>query len=109
ETEAVITEVKIYSSGVQVQRETEVILEKGINKVVLTEITRQLDPSSIQVQVSSEITILSVAHKENLLVNHRKAPIIKMLEDSVALVELQLEKERNDKYVLEQLEDVLMK
>jgi uncharacterized protein (TIGR02231 family) len=91
-----------------VQREATVKLDKGINRVVFLGVTKNLDPSSIQIKVGEGVTILSVSHRETILQNPKKAPIIKMLEDSVKHLETELLKENNNQFVFRQMEDVLM-
>jgi len=108
ETESEITDVKVFAEGAQVQREATVKLDKGINRVVFLGITKNLDPSSIQIKVGQGVTILSVSHRETILQNPKKAPIIKMLEDSVKHLETEILKENNHQFVFRQMEDVLM-
>lgn len=108
ETESAITDVRVFAAGAQVQREATVKLDKGINRVVFLGVTKNLDPGSIQIKVGEGVTILSVSHRETILQNPKKAPIIKMLEDSVKHLETEILKENNNQFVFRQMEDVLM-
>ncbi|MBI1221314.1 MAG: mucoidy inhibitor MuiA family protein [Bacteroidetes bacterium] len=108
EVESDLDEVTLFLQGAQVTRKASTPVPQGISRLVFTGITNQLDPNSIRVSASKNVVILSVTGNNAVLNNPRKAPIIRMLEDSLKWVEYELEKEWNTHYVLEQQESLLL-
>lgn len=108
QTSSEIKQVNLFLQGAQIMREAQFDLGSGISRVVLDGITNQLDPSSIQVSSKSNFIILSVSSKNSVVSNPKKLPIINMLEDSLEILQYQLEEERNQRFVLEQQESLLL-
>lgn len=103
-----IEEVQLFLQGAQVTRKGTSPLKDGITRLVFTGITNQLDPNSIRVSAHKQVVILSVTSSNTIQSNPKKAPIIKMLEDSLILLNYQLEQEKNTRFVLEQQESLLL-
>ncbi|MHB1277332.1 MAG: DUF4139 domain-containing protein [Bacteroidia bacterium] len=103
-----IDHVELYTQGAQVTRLATSPLEAGITRLVFTGITSQLDPTSIRVKARNEVLILAVAGSTAIHSNPKKAPIIRMLEDSLALLRYELDMEKNTRFVLEQQESLIL-
>lgn len=103
-----IDHVELYTQGAQITRIAMSPLEAGITRLVFTGITSQLDPTSIRVKARNEVLILSVSGNTAIHSNPKKAPIIRMLEDSLALLRYELEMEKNTRFVLEQQESLIL-
>lgn len=103
-----IEEVQLFLQGAQVTRKATSPLKAGITRLVFTGITNQLDPNSIRVSARNQVVILSVTSSNTVQSNPKKAPIIRMLEDSLVLLNYQLEQEKNARFVLEQQESLLL-
>jgi len=103
-----IEEVQLFLQGAQISRKGNSPLKEGITRLVFTGITNQLDPNSIRVSAKNQVVILSVTSSNTIQSNPKKAPIIRMLEDSLLILNYQLEQERNNHFVLEQQESLLL-
>ncbi len=103
-----IDHVELYTQGAQIKRIATSTLEAGISRLVFTGITSQLDPTSIRVKARNEVLILSVSGNTAIHGNPKKAPIIRMLEDSLALLRYELDMEKNTRFVLEQQESLIL-
>ncbi|MDX5320438.1 MAG: DUF4139 domain-containing protein [Bacteroidota bacterium] len=103
-----IEEVNLFLQGAQVTRKGTTPLQAGISRLVFTGISEKLDPNSIQVGAQKEVIILSVTGNKTVQMNPKKAPIIRMLEDSIEWVNYALDQERNALFVLEQQESLLL-
>lgn len=103
-----IDHVELYTQGAQITRIGTSPLEAGISRLVFTGITNQLDPTSIRVKARNEVLILSVSGNWAIHSNPKKAPIIRMLEDSLALLRYELDMEKNTRFVLEQQESLIL-
>ncbi|HCS19940.1 MAG TPA: hypothetical protein DIW47_05155 [Bacteroidetes bacterium] len=103
-----IEHVELYTQGAQITRIATSPLEAGITRLVFTGVTNQLDPTSIRVKTRNEVLILSVSGNSAIHSNPKKAPIIRMLEDSLALLRYELDMEKNIRFVLEQQESLIL-
>lgn len=108
ELESQVDHVQVFLQGAQVKRKGVANLDAGITRLVFTGITNQLDPNSIRVSASGNVIILSVSSKNSIQSNPKKAPIIRMLEDSLTLLRYQVEEERNNRFVLDQQESLIL-
>lgn len=108
EVSSTIDNVQLYTQGAQVTRIAMSPLDDGITRLVFTGITSQLDASSIRVKARNNVLILSVTSSVAVHSNPKKAPIIRMLEDSLAMLRYELETERNTRFVLEQQESLIL-
>ncbi|HIP36832.1 MAG TPA: mucoidy inhibitor MuiA family protein [Crocinitomix sp.] len=53
-----ITKVTVYQQGAQVKRRANYSISKGINKIILTGISKHIDPNSIQVSSTGNVVLL---------------------------------------------------
>src|SRR6187455_199189 len=65
--ESKITEVTVFLNKAQVTREAKTRLENGKFNLVLSGLTSQLDPQSIQVVGKGSFIILGINHRQNYL------------------------------------------
>ncbi len=108
EVESSIEEVQVFLEGAQVQRLGSTPLKAGITRLVFPGVTENIDPNSIRVSASNEVVILAVSGSKSVLSNPKRAPIIRMLEDSLEILQYELESEQNTQYVLDQQESLIL-
>jgi hypothetical protein len=105
-----IEKVTVFLDGAQTQRSARVSLTTGKQDIVFTNISPAIDKQSIQVKSdNSAITVLSVIHQQNFLMEQQKQEEIKDLE---LQKEIQLEKialQRNILNVYKQEENMIVK
>src|SRR5436190_1791290 len=65
--ESKITNVTVFLAKAQVTREAKARLDAGKNTLVITGLTSQLDPQSIQVTGKGSFIILGTSHRQNFL------------------------------------------
>jgi uncharacterized protein (TIGR02231 family) len=78
-----ITDVTVFQSGAQVTHIANVQVKEGENVLRIADLTRFLDPNSIQVEGNPNYTILSVRHQINYLLDRNTNPKVKLLQDSL--------------------------
>jgi len=75
--------VKVYLSGAYVERTAKTTVDAGTSTVIFSGLSAAIDPQSINVSGSGDVTIMSVVHQLNYLNNEKKTPEIIQLEDSL--------------------------
>lgn len=101
-TKANLESVTVYNNGAQLTHSGKVNLPAGTSEIVINNISGRVNENSIQVSVSSEVTILSVQFNRDFLNTEAANPEIKKLTDSVKLMTANLVKTRNSKTIEEQ-------
>ena len=92
-----IEAVTVFARGAQVTREAEVLLPAGQTRLVFEDLTPELDPKSIQLDAEGDFTVLSVAHRKNIISPPGRPERVRELraekaakEDSVKIEEMLL-------------------
>ncbi|MDP4226775.1 MAG: DUF4140 domain-containing protein, partial [Bacteroidota bacterium] len=80
EVETKIDKVTIFLNGAQVSRKANIHLVKGKTEYVLKGLSPYMSPQSLQVKIGADVTILSVVHQINHLVEQQKKQDIEELE-----------------------------
>ncbi|WP_316850266.1 DUF4139 domain-containing protein [Pedobacter agri] len=101
-TKAVLAGVTVYNNGAQLNHVGKVNLPSGTSEIVINNISGRVNENSIQVGVSSGVTILSVQFNKDFLNTDDANPEIKKLNDSVKRVSAELTKTKNAKIIEEQ-------
>ena len=95
-----IEEVTVFLRGAQVTRTARVSLNSGINKLRFTNLSPNLDPNSIQINLDKKATILSV----NKRINHIESPASsekeELLRDKIEALTFQVKQKQDEKAVL---------
>lgn len=92
-----IKSVILFLTGAEVTHSAYVNLNPGRNKVVFVGLSPKLNSKSVQVNVPSDITILSVSDRINYLSKNEQSVRIKQLKDSSEMLNDNLRLLRNDK------------
>ncbi len=103
-----ITNVTVFLNKAQVTREIKTRLEAGKTNLVITSLTSQLDPQSIQVSGKGSFVILGISHEQNYLNEFNIPKGLKSLKDSVESLQKQLMLEQSQKEILNKEEQMLL-
>jgi uncharacterized protein (TIGR02231 family) len=103
-----ITNVTVFLNKAQVTREIKTRLEAGKTNLVITSLTSQLDPQSIQVSGKGSFVILGISHQQNYLNEFNIPKGLKSLKDSVESLQKQLMLEQSQKEILNKEEQMLL-
>jgi hypothetical protein len=100
--------VTIFLDKAQVTRTAAASTEAGRYGLVLSGLSANLDPQSIQVSGKGAFTILGVSHRRNFLNEFNRPQSLKKLHDSLSWFQKQLQQDLNKKEVLEKEEQLLV-
>lgn len=106
--ESKISEVVVFLNRAQVTRVAQTRIEPGKTSLVLSGLTSQLDPQSIQVTGKGNFTILGIAHQQNFLDEFNTPPALKRLKDSVEYYNDQIRIEQSLKEITTKEEQLLI-
>lgn len=99
ETTTVVTskidKVTVFLNGAQVERTAKQSVTAGTTFLKFTELSPNIDPSSVQVKGEGKITILSVTHEINYLTSTEKPKEITQLEEKMESLNLDLKFNQN--------------
>lgn len=103
-----ITNVTVFLNKAQVTREAKTRIEAGKTNLVVTGLTSQLDPESIQVTGKGTFIILGISHQQNFLNELNMPRSLKVLRDSVDYLQKQVSLEQSQKEILNKEEQMLL-
>jgi len=86
-----ITGATVFFNGAQVVREASVQLQSGTTVLLFTNLPQNINPNTIVVESESAITLLSVKHNLNYLKNQEKPKEVTRMEDSLKLMQQNLQ------------------
>jgi uncharacterized protein (TIGR02231 family) len=95
--------VTVYSLGAELNHKVKVSLPVGTSEIMLNNMANVIDESSIQVSVPSGVTILSTSFSRDFLKTVNKSPAYIKVEDSLQIVNRELNKIQNKRVVEENL------
>jgi uncharacterized protein (TIGR02231 family) len=85
--DARIKNITVYLNGAEFKCENSVFLKKGLNKIIINDLSPQLQSKSLQVAFDKDIEILSVNDKTNFLNVEKLEPNIRIVKDSIRYFE----------------------
>lgn len=103
-----VKEVKVFLTGAEVTRKIKSTLEPGISKLVVENLSSKINPNTISVSGTGDITILSVQYEVNYLNTEKKTPEIIKLEDSLETLNNRLEQLVNTKSVYQEEQNMIL-
>lgn len=106
-TKATLERVTVYNNGAQLAHTGRVNLPAGTSEIVINNISGRVNENSIQVGVSTGVTILAVQFNRDFLNTDSANPEIKRLNDSIKIVNTELTKIKNSKIIEEQTLELL--
>jgi uncharacterized protein (TIGR02231 family) len=101
--------VTVYSLGAELNHKVKLSLPAGTSEIILNNMANTIDENSIQVSVPSSVTILSTSFSRDFLKNVNKSPAYIKVEDSLQIVNRELNKVQNKRIVEENLLTLLDK
>jgi uncharacterized protein (TIGR02231 family) len=106
--ESRISHVTVFLDKAQVTREIKTRISEGETNLVLSGLAAQLDPNSIQVAAKGNFTMLGFHHQQNFLRDMATPARIKMLQDSLSLLQDKITFENMEKEILNKEEQMLI-
>lgn len=103
-----ITNVTVFLNKAQVTREVKTRIDAGKVDLILSGLTAQLDPSSIQVAGKGSFLIMGIRHQQNYLNEFNVPAKLKSLKDSLTYYQKQLSLEQSKKEILNKEEQMLL-
>ncbi|HNT49158.1 MAG TPA: DUF4139 domain-containing protein [Cyclobacteriaceae bacterium] len=103
-----ITDVTVFLNKAQVSRTVKTKVETGKTNLIVTGLSSQLDPQSVQVSGKGSIVILGTSHRQNYLNEFNLPKPLRMLKDSVETLQRQLILEQSQKEILNKEEQMLL-
>jgi len=107
-TESKINSVTVFLSKAQVNRSVKTKVEAGRTTLVITGLSPQLDPQSIQVGGKGKFTIMGTGHRINYLNEFNKPKKLAVLQDSLELIQKAIVHEGSQKEVLNREEQMIL-
>lgn len=106
--ESKIARVTVFLNKAQVTRELKTRVPEGKTNIVVSGLTAQLDPNSIQVSAKGNLTLLGISHQQNFLSDLATPGRLKNLQDSVSILQEKILFENMQKQILEKEEQMLI-
>lgn len=106
--ESKITHVTVFLNKAQVTREVKTRVEPGKTNLVVTGLTSQLDPESIQVAGKGSFIILGISNRQNFLNEFNMPAALRNLRDSLEYLQKQVSLEQSQKEILNKEEQMLL-
>ena len=103
-----ISHVTVFLNKAQVTRETKTRIHEGQTNIILSGLTSQLDPESIQVSGKGNFTLLGINHQQNFLNDVAIPARMKVLQDSAAILQDKILFENTGKQILDKEEQMLI-
>ena len=103
-----ITQVTVFLNKAQVARDVKTRIEAGKTNLIVTGLTSQLDPQSIQVTGKGGFIILGISHQQNYLNEFNLPKPLKVMRDSVDYFQKQVLLEQSQKEILNKEEQMLL-
>lgn len=104
-----IKSVVLYMEGVEFSHLVSLKLTPGRHLLVFEGLSSKLDPQSIRVSATADISVLSVSSKIDYLLKNEERPRIKVLRDSVNLVNAKVQLLSDERESLTIEKDMLLK
>ena len=89
---AVLKSATVYRSGAELTHQARAVLKQGTNELVVEGLSNALDLNSVQIGSEEKLTILSVEFSTEYLKPATRTATAKRLDDSLAIVEKEINK-----------------
>jgi len=103
-----ITAATVFLNRAQITREAKARLEPGRQAIVLSGLSGQLDPASINVRGTGAFTLLNISHRQNFLDELSLPPYLRTLKDSISYYNRLAQQEQAQRDVLTKEEQLLL-
>lgn len=106
--ETQVSEVTVYLRGAQITRTGRTALSAGVTELVFPSLANNIQPTSLQVSGEGNFTILSANFRVNYLRAQQNDPVTQMLEDSVEMLQYELEQLNNREFSFQQEVELIL-
>lgn len=106
--ESKISHVTVFLTRAQVTREVKTRIQEGTTNLVISGLTAQLDPNSIQVSARGNVILLGISHQQNYLNESATPERIRILNDSLHRIQTKILFETTQKNILDKEENMLL-
>jgi len=106
--ESKITHVTVFLNKAQVTREVKTRIQEGATNLVITGLTAQLDPNSIQISGQGNFILTGISHQLNFLNDHATPSRLRTLNDSLQDLQSKIIFENAQKQILDKEEQMLL-
>jgi uncharacterized protein (TIGR02231 family) len=89
---ATLRSVTVYRSGAEMVHTAAARLNQGNNELIIDGISNVIDPASIRISCSGNVTIMSVAFSADYLKPETASPFVKKLQDSITGIKKELDR-----------------
>ena len=89
---SILKSAVVYRNAAELTHNAKTFLEQGTNDLIIEDISNSVDVNSIRIKCSGDVTILSVEFSTEYLKPEIKSPAIKKLEDSLEVINKELNK-----------------
>lgn len=99
-TTAKVKSATVYFNSAEIAQSTSVILPKGTSEIVVKNVADYLNENTVQIGAPKSVTVLSVQFTNNYISEYEideKSPAIKIVRDSIQIVEKEIQKVNNAK------------
>lgn len=87
---ATLRSVTVYRTGAEMVHTAAAHLDQGNNVLIIDEISNYIDPNSIRISCSGNVTIMSAAFSSDYLKQEAPSPAVKKMQDSIAGIKVAL-------------------
>jgi len=101
--------VKVYLSGAELFHTAKAKLEKGESQILFENVASNFDLNSVSVTGKGNFVITSIGQQYDYLKNSVKPTEIKVLEDSLEILQTEQQKKQNARSLLTAEEDIILK
>ncbi len=106
--ESKITNVTVFLNRAQVTRVVSSRIETGKANLIIGGLTSNLDPQSIQVAGKGNFILLGTSHQQNFLNEFNQPKSIKLLKDSLVLIQKEIGSTQSQKEILNKEEQLIL-
>jgi uncharacterized protein (TIGR02231 family) len=103
-----ITGVTVFLNRAQVTRVLQTRVDAGKTNIIVSGLTANLDPQSIQVTGKGNITLIGISHQQNFIHEFNMPSQLRMLRDSVELLKGIILLEQNQREILNKEEQLIL-
>lgn len=89
---AILRSATIYRNGAELVHTAKTSLRQGNNELIIGDISNNIDINSIRIGSTGNVTILSVEFSKEYLKSETRSPLLKKLQDSLDLLQKEVEK-----------------
>lgn len=106
--ESKMSQVTVFLSKAQVTRLIQTRVDAGKTNLILSGLTANLDPQSVQVTGKGGIVLLGISHQQNFIKEFNYPPKLRVLSDSIEILKTIMLNEQNQKEILNREEQLIM-